>query len=453
MHKPVKVLQINGYESPGRRFNGLSLAPLLKIRGIQSTHLIWIKDSNDPAVLSVLKMGGRFNRLVNWVRSCFSSYLWFSHVFKFGKRNVSVQKIFNLIDRISFQKSVNWVAGKVERFLSLQSILYLNSLWMTRMAVFKDADVLHLHIIHSGYLSLWALPGIARKKPTVWTLHDPWAMTGHCVSPYDCTRWKTGCGECPRLASAVPLRTDHTRFLFRYKQHVLGNLKLDVIVASRWMLDMVRSSPIFASARVHHVPFGLNLDFFSDAASPNSRERFGIPPEALVICFRSDENEFKGLPYIIQVLERIHCDQPVCLLTFAGEGLMARFIGRFQVVELGWTHDEVLIRDAFVAADIFLMPSVAESFGLMAIEAMACGKPVISFEGTALPEVTFAPDVGISVPMGDTEALLGALQRLIDHPELRIERGRKGRLMAEKHYDAKIQADKLAEIYRLVLSR
>lgn len=216
---------------------------------------------------------------------------------------------------------------------------------------------------------------------------------------------------------------------------------------------MVQSSPLFEGVRVHHVPFGLNLDFFSEAAAPDARKRFGIPADALVICFRSDTNEFKGLSHIIQVLERIHCDQPVCLLTFAMKGLMDRFADRFQLVELGWIHNEAVMRDAFVAADIFLMPSTAEAFGVMAIEAMACGRPVISFDGTALAEITFVPDVGVSVPMGDTEALLDALQRLIDHPEERMERGRKGRLIAEKYYDAEIQADKLAEIYRMVVSK
>lgn len=449
----MKILQINGYESPGRRFNGLSLTPLLKARGIDSTHLIWAKDTCDPAVLSWAEKGGRINWLVNSVKRSLSSRQWFSRVFRIGKRNVSLHKVFNLIDRLSLQRWFNRVAGKVEGILSLQSVLYLNSLWLTRMSAYKEADLLHLHIIHSGYLSLWALPGITRQKPTVWTLHDPWAMTGHCVYPFDCTRWQSKCGDCPRLKTHMPLRADRTEFLFRYKRHVFSKSKFDVIVASRWMLNMVQSSPLFEGVCVHHVPFGLDLEFFSEVAAPDARKRFGIPDDALVICFRSDTNEFKGLSHIIQVLDRIRCDQPVCLLTFAMKGLMDRFAGSFQLVELGWLNDEAFMRDAFVAADIFLMPSIAEAFGVMAIEAMACGKPVISFDDTALAEVTFAPDVGVSVPMGDTEALLGALQRLIDHPEERRERGRKGRLIAEKYYDAEIQADKLAEIYRIVVSR
>jgi glycosyltransferase involved in cell wall biosynthesis len=449
----VKILQINGYESPGRRFNGLSLTPLLKARGIDSTHLVWEKDTRDPSVLSLSGKSERFNRIVGSVEHTLSLCQGFNREVRIGKRTVSLHKVFNLVARMSLQRGLNWIIGKVERVLSLQSVLYLNSLRLRRMPVYKEADLLHLHIIHSGYLSLWALPGITRQKPTVWTLHDPWAMTGHCIHPFGCTRWQTGCGECPNLKTPLPLYADRTNLLFKYKHHVYSKSKFNVIVASQWMLNMVQASPLFEGVRVHLVPFGLDLDFFSPASVPNARRRFGITDNTLVLCFRSEMDEFKGLPYIIQVLEQIRCDQPICLLTFAKKGLLDRFADRFQLVELGWSDDEELMRDALVAADIFLMPSTAEAFGVMAIEAMACGKPVISFDGTSLPEVTFAPDVGVSVPMKDTEALLHALQRLIDHPEERLERGREGRLMAEKHYDAEIQADRLAAIYRMVASR
>jgi glycosyltransferase involved in cell wall biosynthesis len=404
----LKVLQVNAYESPGRRFNGLTLTPILKRHGIESRHLIWEKDTQNPEILTFGRVGSR--------------------------------KINNLVSRI-------------ERMFSLQSMLYLNASQMIKMPAFKEADLLHLHIIHSGYLSLSALPKLTSLKPTVWTLHDPWAMTGHCIYPFECTRWKSGCGNCPDLGIPLPLRKDTTRFLFNYKRRVYKNSKFEVVVASKWMRDMVEASPLFEDVNIHQIPFGLDLDFFSPSAAPHARKRFGIPEDSLVICFRAVDNEFKGLPYIIEALERISSKHPVCLLTFNSKGLLDRFAGRFQLVELGWTNDEELARDAFVAADIFLMPSIVEAFGVMAIEAFACGKPVIVFDGTSLPEVTFAPEIGLSVPMRDGEALFQALQRLIDNPMERQERGRKGRLMAELHYGDDMYAMRLAEIYRMVLEK
>jgi len=405
----TKVLQVNGYESPGRRFNGLSITPLLKRHGIESRHLVWHKDTTNPDVLT---FDGKWT------------------------------------------KGINKLLTGIENVTSLQSVLFPNAAKMMKMPAFKEADVLHLHIIHSGYLSLSDLPKITSQKPTVWTLHDPWAMTGHCIYPFECKRWMTtGCGKCPDLKTNMPLNMDTTRLLFKYKHWAYRNSKFSLIVASKWMRDMVEASPLFEGVAIHQIPFGLDLNFFSPNAAPNAREQFGIPENALVICFRAVGNEFKGLPYIIQALERIHSNQPICLLTLNTKGLLDQFKGRFQLVELGWTNDETLTRDAFLASDVFLMPSTAEAFGVMAIEAMACGKPVIVFDGTSLPEVTFAPDVGVLVPMRDWKALLNALQRLIDNPQERIERGRKGRIMAEKYYSDATYARHLAEVYRAVAEK
>lgn len=404
----MRVLQVNGYESPGRRFNGLSIKHLLKKYGIDSRHLVWEKDTNNPDVST-------FDGL--WARK------------------------------------VNKLVSRVERVASLQSVLYPHAAQMMKMPAFNEADLLHLHIIHSGYLSLRDLPKVTAQKPTVWTLHDPWAMTGHCVYPLECTRWMTGCGNCPDLKTHFPLLMDTTRYLFNYKQRAYRKSKLDVIVASRWMRNMVEASPLFEDVDIHQIPFGLDLNFFSPVAAPNARKRLGIPDNSIVICFRAVGNEFKGLPYIIEALERIRSKRPVCLLTLNTKGLLERFSGRFQLVELGWTNDEELARDAFVASDVFLMPSTAEAFGVMAIEAMACGKPVIIFEGTSLPEVTFSPDVGLSVPMRDAVALFQALQRLIDNPNEREERGRKGRMIAELHYGDEMYARRMADVYKIVASK
>jgi len=399
----MKVFQINGYESPGRRFHGLAITPLLKEHGIESKHLIWQKDTNNPEVLT---FGG----------------LW--------------------------TKKINGYINKIEHKLSLQSVLYPHGAQILKMPAFKEADVVHLHIIHSGYLSLSILPKITKLKPTVWTLHDPWAMTGHCVYPFDCTRWQTGCGNCPALHIGFPLQRDTTRFLFNYKRKAYKKSRLEVIVASKWMQNMVENSPLFEGVKLHYVPFGLNLDFFSAKASPHARKRFGISDDAIVILFRAVNNGYKGLPYILHALDKIKSNQPICLLTLNDYGVLERFKDKFQVVELGWQNDETLVRDAFVAADIFLMPSIAEAFGVMAIEALACSKPIIVFEGTSLPSVTFAPEIGISVPMRDAGALYHALQHLIDNTQERQERGQKGRKIAEQNYCEKVFTEKLAEIYK-----
>ncbi|WP_114689317.1 glycosyltransferase [Polynucleobacter necessarius] len=401
----LNIFNINGYESPGRRFNGISITELLSRYGINASHFVWEKDTNDDMILT-----------------CEGKYV----------------------------RRVNEFIRRVEDRLSLQSVLYPNARKIMKMPAFENADVLHLHIIHSGYLSFGDLPVLTNAKPTVWTLHDPWAMTGHCVYPISCNRWLNECGQCPDLNAHFPLRFDTTNFLFHYKRKAYKKSNFDLIVASSWMEDMVSRSPMFEHARVHKIPFGIDLDFFSDKAAPDARARFGIPDDALVICFRAVNNSFKGLPFILEALRRIKSSKRICLLTFNTAGLLEEFRNTFQIVELGWTNDEQLTRDAFVASDIFLMPSTAEAFGVMAIEALACSKPLIVFEGTALPEVVFSPDVGIAVPMRDAVSLFDSLQRLIENSEERAFRGKLGRKVAEKYYGQDLFAARLSEVYKMV---
>ncbi|WP_341791062.1 glycosyltransferase family 4 protein [Rickettsia endosymbiont of Gonocerus acuteangulatus] len=404
----MKILQVNGYESPGSRFHGFAITPILKEYGIESKHLIWQKDTNNPEVLT-----------------------------------------FSEKDR-----KINHFLHRVENILSLQSVLYRNALQMIKMPEFQEADLIHLHIIHSGFFSIRHLPKITGLKPTVWTLHDPWAMTGRCIYPMGCSGWEKNCGICPDLKTPFEMRRDNSKFLFNYKRRVYKKSNFNLIVASKWMQNMVDTSPLFdKKVKVHHLPFGLDLKFFSPDHTKKARERFNISDDKIVICFRSEDTTFKGYRYIMDALERLETTKPICLLTVGRHNLLERFRGRFEIIEHGWTNDDVLLRDVLAASDIFLMPSVAEAFGVMVIEAMACGKPVIVFDGTSLPEVTFAPDIGISVPMRDSNALTNAIKRLVDNSEERLERGSKGRKAAELHYDQDMHVKNLVDIYKKVLNK
>ncbi|CAB3880355.1 D-inositol-3-phosphate glycosyltransferase [Achromobacter mucicolens] len=402
----MRVLQVNGYQSPGRRFNGLSLKPHLEALGVSSKHFVWEQDRQEEGVVSLQ-----------------------------GK----------------LLRKVNRLTRGVEKVLSLQSQLYSNGMHMRRMEAFREADLVHYHIIHSGFLSMQSLPAMTAEKPSLWTLHDPWAMTGHCIHPFSCQRWKTGCGQCPDLKTDFAIQRDTTALNFRLKRMAYRRSNFEILVASSWMENMVRQSPLMDGVPVHKVPFGLDLDFFKPGDQAAAKARLGIEPHRLVLCFRSVVNDFKGLQYVIEALDRLQTQVPICLLTLNDKGRIEKFKDRFQVVELGWTNDDSVMQDVYSATDLFLMPSLADSFGLMAVEAMACGKPTICFEGTALPEVVFTPEAGLAVPSRDSAALAAAMERLIGDPQERLARGARSRQLAEQNYDIRLQAERMVDVYERVI--
>jgi glycosyltransferase involved in cell wall biosynthesis len=290
-------------------------------------------------------------------------------------------------------------------------------------------------------------------KPTVWTLHDPWAITGHCVHPYDCARWEYGCGGCPYLETIFAMKKDRTHLMWTIKKYLYHASKIDIIVASKFMYDMAKRSPLLSKFRIHQIPFGLDLEIFRPADSEYAKRKLGIIPGSLVICFRSTNFEFKGLKYIKECLHKLHTDRPVCLLTFNETGQIEELRDKYQIIEMGWVGDNKALAEVYNAADIFLMPSTQEAFGMTAMEAMACGKPVIVFDGTALPETVFAPEGGVAVPQGDVEALLFELEQLINNSEKRLQLGRNALELARRNYNFNDHADKVLELYKEVIVR
>jgi len=126
-----------------------------------------------------------------------------------------------------------------------------------------------------------------------------------------------------------------------------------------------------------------------------------LDPNELVIGFRQTKDPIKGCGYIYEALERLEIPYPVQLLAVGSESDLPDAIKKkYRYVSLPWL-DEPDMLAYFRALDIFLMPSLAETFGLMSIEAMACETALICFQSTVLESVTNAPDYGIAVDTSD----------------------------------------------------
>ncbi len=410
----LRALQVTSHDAIGRRFNNLDLAPRLAEAGVDSRMLAYVRDETTrPDTRPAYPLGKPMRLATRLLRE--------------------------VDDRLA-----QHARAPVQSFL-----LGLHP-W------FREADVVHHHLIHDGWFSLDALPRLVAAKPTVWTWHDPWPMTGHCIYPGPCGRWREGCGACPDLARPFPMRRDRTAEQHAWKRRLFDKLDLDVVVASRWMEAMARASPLARGLRLHRIPFGVNLEALRPGPSRAARFRLGVPADALVVGYRHHPgNPHKGTEAAVAALralpalaaERLH------VVATHGRGAVELLGADITVTELGWVDGERATLDSYRACDVFLMPSRDEAFGMMAMEAMACGKPVVVMDGTSLPEVTDAPRVGVSVPQGDVAALAAAMARLLLDPAEREARGRAGRQLAlERYGDRRFAAD-LAALYREAVER
>ncbi len=407
----MKVLHVNNVDLDGRRFNGYDLMAELRPYGVAAKQAVLSKLSDNPDVFRLLSQ--------------------------------------------STDETIHQALAQVEQRRSMNNVLFPWGRVLASRPEFAEADVIHLHLLHNQVVSLLDLPMLTKKKRCVWTFHDHWPVTGHCISPVDCKGWLTGCESCPHLDRAFPIAKDCADRMWKLKSHVYAQLDVDIVVASQYMLDIVKASPLTRHfERVHLIPFGIDTTaYLPDSERVASRRALGIPEDDFVILFRSTPHDVKGLRYIVEALGSRSPDRPTTLLTLDRRHLVKDLARAYNVIEMGWVEDPTSHATAFSACDVFLMPSTAEAFGLMALEAMAAGRPVISFEGTAVPSVTSAPECGIAVPVGDARALRSAIDSLAGLPEEAHRRGQMGRRLANERFSHERYLDSMAALYRTVLDR
>lgn len=322
---------------------------------------------------------------------------------------------------------------------------------------FKRADVVHLHLIHnSTNFSILSLLVLSHKKPIVWTIHDPWAMTGGCVHSFECDRWLTGCSpRCPHPGRKSLFQHYVPSLHWRIKKWVYKRTDVTLVVASKWMQDRVERSPLLRHLPCIQIPFGIDLEVFKPGSKEECRKKLGIPLGSKVIAFRDvglESDRFKGMSWLMEALKIYEPQEPTTLLIFEDGKDFKVLSPKYKVITTGWIDSNDLAV-ALSAADIFVMPSIQEAFGLMAVESMACGTPVIVFEGTALPDVIKSPLGGVAVPARDSLALAGAIKRLLDDDGLRSELGTQARQLAEREYALPLYAQRHIHLYEEAIER
>ncbi len=347
----------------------------------------------------------------------------------------------------------------MDRGFGLEGLTGLGSLAYPLRSFFRQADVVHLQLLHNGaYFSILALPLLARAKPIVWTIHDSWAFTGMCVYPFDCERWLTGCrGRCPHPRGRGITRQWIPAVHWWVKRATYRHSPLSLVVASEFMRERVARSPLLGHLPCHLIPFGVDLQLFSPRPRAEARAALGLVglrEGEHVLAFRGNPpkvDQYKGIAWLREALELYEPPVPTTLLIMQDASGFWPLSKKYRIVDLGWADGEVLA-NALSAADLFLMPSVQEAFGLMAVEAMACGTPVVVFEGTSLPEVIGAPDGGGTVvPMKDSRALASEIARLLADDETREALGRRAREIAEREYAHSLYVRRHLDLYRSLL--
>jgi glycosyltransferase involved in cell wall biosynthesis len=332
--------------------------------------------------------------------------------------------------------------------LSLQYVFYPSSFGVARDRWFREAEVVQLHNLHGSYFSFTALPVLSRRRPTVWLLHDQWAFTGHVAYSLDCERWRTGCGSCPYLGEYPRLKRDTTALLWKLKRLSYARSRLTLVVPSHWLRELVQASPLLGRFPVHRIPNGIDTTVFRPGAKEEARRRLELPPERRIVFFAAAdlEERRKGL-HLLQAALRRMADPP--LLVVAGSGSVA---GDVETRSLGSVADEHVLADAYRAADLFAVPTLADVLTQTAQESLACGTPCISFDRGGVTEVVRHLETGYQAAFGDVADLARGLDTVLGDDELLERLSARCREVAEREYSVELQVRRYVELYEQVLA-
>jgi glycosyltransferase involved in cell wall biosynthesis len=338
---------------------------------------------------------------------------------------------------------------RVLRSVGLNDIHRLSSWQVPRHEIFRRADVVHLHGLHSAFLSYMALPALTKVKPTVFTMHDMWALTGHCSQYFDCERWRTGCGRCPYPDTHPAVRRDATAVEWRLKRRAYARSRMSVVAVSKPQLVAAREG-LLRSFPLTYIPNGVDTTVFRPRPRAPLRKELGIPPDRRVLMFASIRlaDPIKGLEALLEALARLDrsARERLCLL-LVGEGSPPSAPAGVQIVHRGFLADPEDLAKAYAAAELFVSPTKAEAQGQVLLEAMAAGAPPVAFAALGVTDVVRHEETGLLVPTGDVAALSAGIARLLSDSELRGRLATRGRRVVEQVFSLDLQVQRYVELY------
>lgn len=271
-------------------------------------------------------------------------------------------------------------------------------------------DLIQLHMMHGYFIHLGYLFQYLKKSgiPVVWTLHDSWAITGHC--PYfdmiGCEKWKTGCHHCPQKSHhPASWLLDRSEWNWNKKRELFTSLEqLTIVTPSRWLEEIIQQS-FLKHCPVRVINNGIDTRIFRPTPS-DVKTRLQVDNKRIVLGVSSSWAPSKGMEDFCQMAEKLPDKYQIVLV-----GLSEKQIRRLpdQIIGIRKTDSMKELAELYTAAHVFVNPTYEDNYPTTNLEALACGTPVITYRTGGSVEAVQESGAGMIVGKGDLEALVRAV--------------------------------------------
>jgi len=273
-------------------------------------------------------------------------------------------------------------------------------------------DIIHLHNIHGTFINVRLLFEYIKKNniPVVWTLHDNWSFTGQCAT-YGCDKWKTGCGDCPKLHNYPSvLYFDKTKSIWQEKRKWFNGLNnMTFVTPSKWLGNLLSDS-FLSNYPKKVINNGIDLTIFKPIEN-DIREKYNIDKNThILLGLAGYWNDSKGLDVFIKLAKQLPNNYQIFLIGTNDE--IDKLLPD-NIISIHHTYDKNELVMFYSAADLFVNPTREDNFPTVNIEALACGTPVLTFNTGGSPEI-IDETCGSVVDVDDFDTLQEEIKRICE---------------------------------------
>jgi len=324
--------------------------------------------------------------------------------------------------------------------------------------VVKEADIIHLHWVNQGMLSLKGIRKLIQTgKPIVWTLHDMWPITGVCHHSWECLKFHQFCGTCPFVK--YPKQNDVSRKIWCKKKNVYDIKQMTLIAVSRWLKDQIDISSLSKGVSTKVIPNVIDTDFFVPLNKSMLRKKQNLPVDKKIILFAAAKinDPIKGFHFLCEAMRiLIKENQPDSFFIL----ILGNIKGDISILSqlscpykfYGTLNDINSIRDLFAAADVVLNSSYYETFGQTLIEAMSCGAIPVAFNNSGVKDIIDHKINGYLAKYKSAEDLANGIRWILFDADYEVL-SKNARKKVELNYSENVIAQQYLDVYSELMAK
>ena len=291
---------------------------------------------------------------------------------------------------------------------------------ITKLPEFQEADVIHLHWINQGMLSLKGIRKILTSgKPVVWTMHDIWPATAVCHYSRGCEQYQSQCDRCPLLPG-----DNLARHVWNRKVQTLSGQRITYVCCSEWLAGEARKSALLKDQRIVSIPNAIDTRLFRPQEKQQARQTLELPADCRIILFVSQRvtDPRKGISYFVDAVSRLVQQYPEMkestgVAILGGHAEEVASLLALPSYPLGYVSNPSRIVSVYNAADVFVLPSLEDNLPNTLMEAMACGVPCVGFHVGGIPEMICHQKNGYVARERDAADLAQGIRHVLDEAD------------------------------------